>query len=219
GDDYEMWLEGSIRESSFFGFDLQLSRRLSTRLGESRLKIVDRVENLADRACPLMLLYHCNFGFPIVDAGARLVVSQKSVRPRDAAAKPGLETHKLMDSPQSGYAEQVFFHELNEDNGGFATATIVNDELTVAGFVSFRKKELPEFIQWKQMGTREYVLGLEPANCLVLGREAERKRGTLEMLKPGETKEVVLYLGIEVGKEAVAELVRRIEKQESLLDG
>ncbi len=218
GDDYEMWLEASIRESSFFGFDLQLSRRFTARLGESCLKIVDRVENLGESECPLMLLYHCNFGFPLVDEGARLVVSQESVQPRDAAAKPGLEAHKTMESPQSGYAEQVFFHELRADNHGFATAAIVNDELNVAGFVSFRQHELPNFIQWKQMGTKEYVLGLEPANCLVLGREVERQRGSLQMLKPGESLELVLYLGVEAGTEAVGELVRKIESQESILE-
>ena len=217
GDDYEIWLEGSIRESSFFGFDLQLSRRLTARLGESRLKIVDHVENLGDRECPFMLLYHCNFGFPVVNEAAQLILNQKSVQPRDEVAKAGLKTHMIMESPQPGYAEQVFFHELNADKNGFATAAIVNKSLNVAGFLSFRQQELSNFIQWKQMGSREYVLGLEPANCLVLGRQAERHRGSLRRLKPGETQEMVLYLGVEVGTEAVDELSRKIQSHESII--
>jgi hypothetical protein len=217
GDDYEIWLEASIRESSFFGFDVRLSRRFTARLGESRLKIIDNVENLGDRECPFMLLYHCNFGFPVVDDRARLVLSQKSVHPRDETAKAGLETHLVMEAPQTGFSEQVFFHELNADSNGFGTAAIVNDELNVAGFVSFRQEELPNFVQWKQVGSKEYVLGLEPANCLVFGREEERQRGTLRMLKPGEGQETVLYLGAESGVEEVADLARKIQSRESII--
>lgn len=213
-DHYELWLEASIRETSFFGFDIQLTRRFCVRLGESYLRIVDKIENLSERDSPFMLLYHCNFGFPLVVEGTRLVLNQNSVRPRDDIAKTGIENHLVMESPQPGFAEQVFFLDLHTDPQGFATAAVVNDELDLAAFVSFRKEELTNFIEWKQMGSREYVLGLEPANCLVLGREAERQQGTLRMLKPGETQETMLYLGVVAGKTEVSELASKIQNQE-----
>lgn len=216
GDDYELWLEASIREASFFGFDMQLTRRFSVRLGESCLKIVDKIENLGERGSPFMLLYHCNFGFPLVTEGTRLVLSQRSVQPRDDAAKEGMENHLVMESPQRGFAEQVFFHDLNTDAQGFATAAIVNDDLDLAGFVSFRKHELPNFIEWKQMGAKEYVLGLEPANCLVMGRKKERQRGTLQILQPEEVRETTLYLGVVSGKMNMTNLIDAIQNQNSL---
>ena len=66
-------------------------------------------------------------------------------------------------------------------------------------------------------GSREYILGLEPANCLVLGRQVENRRGSLRRLKPGEIQEMVLYLSVEVGAEAVDELGRKIQSNESII--
>lgn len=210
-DEYELWLEASLRETSVFGFNLQLTRRLTARLGESSLQIADTIENLGDRAAPFMLLYHCNFGFPLLAAGSRLVMKKKSTRPRDEAAKPGLGTHLVMDHPQSGYAEQVFFHEMIPAKDGFVNIALVNEDLQLAGYVSYRQQELPELIQWKQMGTGTYVLGIEPANCLVMGRAAERQRGTLRMLAPGESCETVLRLGVADGHGQIQQLLTQIQ--------
>jgi hypothetical protein len=215
-NEYELWLEGSIRETALFGFDLQLTRRLTARLGESQIEIVDRIENLGERQAPFMLLYHCNFGFPLVAKGSRLVLNQKSVQPRDRAAKAGLENHLIMDSPQSGYAEQVFFHELNSDADGYVTVAIVNEELGIAAYVSYRQHELPYFVEWKQMGSGEYVLGLEPANCLVFGRASERKHGRLQMLSPGECREMILRLGVVEGNEDIGRLCESVHNLKTL---
>lgn len=38
------------------------------------------------------------------------------------------------------------------------------------------------------MGEGLYVVGLEPANCHVEGRCAEREMGTLQILQPGEVR-------------------------------
>lgn len=216
GEEYELCLEAVLRDTSVFGFNLQLTRRLTTRLGESALQITDTVENLGDREAPFMLLYHCNFGFPLLAEGSRLVMKSKVSRPRDEAALPGLATHLVMDSPQAGYAEQVFFHDMIPTKDGFVTIMLVNDELQLAGYVSYRQKELPELIQWKQMGSGTYVLGLEPANCLVMGRDAERKRGTLRMLAPGETCETLLRLGVVEGPQQIQQMIATIQSSPTL---
>jgi hypothetical protein len=39
-------------------------------------------------------------------------------------------------------------------------------------------------------------MGIEPCNCHVDGRAEERKRGTLEFLKPGEIREFNLEVEI-----------------------
>jgi hypothetical protein len=48
-------------------------------------------------------------------------------------------------------------------------------------------------------GEGAYVLGLEPANCRVAGRSAERAAGTLEHLDHGEEKEFLLEIGVVEG--------------------
>ena len=52
------------------------------------------------------------------------------------------------------------------------------------------------FTEWKMMGRRDYVLGLEPGNCHPDGRDVMRKEGTLKFLHPGEaiTYEVTVTL-------------------------
>ena len=41
-------------------------------------------------------------------------------------------------------------------------------------------------IGWKMMGEGEYVVGMEPSNCLTGGRANERANGTLREIEPGE---------------------------------
>ncbi len=74
--------------------------------------------------------------------------------------------------------------------------------------LSYDSKTLPEFVQWKMTGANHFVLGLEPANCRTLGRKAERDRGTLQMLSPGERREFRLELSVLNGADEVANAVR-----------
>jgi hypothetical protein len=46
-------------------------------------------------------------------------------------------------------------------------------------------------------GAGTHVLGIEPANCHVGGRAAERAQGTLVMLEPGQQIRYELELEIE----------------------
>jgi hypothetical protein len=46
------------------------------------------------------------------------------------------------------------------------------------------------------MGQGTYVVGLEPANCWVEGRAADRQRGVLRHLGPGESACPVLEIGV-----------------------
>lgn len=49
-------------------------------------------------------------------------------------------------------------------------------------------KFIQRFVEWKMMGVRDYVLGLECGNCYPDGRDVMRERGMLKFLDPGETK-------------------------------
>ncbi|MEM3041213.1 MAG: DUF4432 family protein, partial [Nitrososphaerota archaeon] len=68
------------------------------------------------------------------------------------------------------------------------------------------------FIQWKMLGEGTYVMGMEPANSLVMGRDKERAWGTLQYIGPQETKEFHIEIGILAGYEIVEfeEKIRRI---------
>lgn len=55
--------------------------------------------------------------------------------------------------------------------------------------MEYDAKELDSFVEWKMMGVRDYVLGLECGNCYPDGRDVMRKTGMLKFLKSGETKQ------------------------------
>jgi hypothetical protein len=130
------------------------------------------------------------------------------MKPRDAEAEKGNASAKSIPAPTSGYKEQVFYHDLMADNDGFASAVLANKKLGLGLFARYRQKELPGFVQWKMVAEGEYVLGFEPANCLVEGRAIERERGTLQFLEPGETREFLVHIGVLDGNAAIDQFKR-----------
>ncbi|MBQ8813197.1 MAG: DUF4432 family protein, partial [Lachnospiraceae bacterium] len=68
-------------------------------------------------------------------------------------------------------------------------ANIYQPKLNMGLTITFNAEELDGFIEWKMMGVRDYVLGLECGNCYPDGRKAMRESGMLKCLEPGESKE------------------------------
>ncbi len=215
GDEYRMWAAGKVRESRLFGENILLRRKVSAVLGQSKLWIDDVVTNEGPRRVPHMILYHINGGFPAVDEGSLLVSPTLSTKPRDADAETDKEHYYRMDAPTAGFAERCYYHEMATDADGFVYAALINKNLPggeqFGWYVKYNKNELPKFTQWKMNGTREYVVGLEPANCWVEGRAKERERGTLQFLKPGETREYHLEIGVLSNADEIAEFEALVE--------
>jgi hypothetical protein len=199
GDEYQMWVTGEIREASVFGPNLVLRRRISARLGEARLLVEDTVTNEGFEPAPHMILYHCNFGFPVVSAGTRLLVSS-SVEPRDARAAEGMQRFAEFEAPTAGFAEQVYYHTPIADGEGYVKAALVNRAYGggqgLGAYVRFPIAELPRLIEWKMMGQGHYVCGLEPSTNWVGGRAGERAAGRLTYLEPGESRHYNLEIGV-----------------------
>jgi len=201
GDEYVLTASGTVRDVSSFGENLSLSRTVSTRLGESRLTIHDVVANEGHETTPHMILYHINAGFPVLDDGSTLVCPSVKARPRDEEAERGKEDCLRFGTPTAGFVEQVYYHDMAASADGATCAALVNRSIepALAVYVRYNVNQLPRFIEWKMMGEGAYVVGMEPANCLVDGRDKERAAGTLQFLQPGETREYHLEIGVLVG--------------------
>lgn len=197
-EQYVLTVEGETRETVVFGENVVLRRRIEAYLGESRISLTDTVTNHGFATTPHMMLYHMNFGYPVVAPGSRVLTPSLAVTPRDETASRGAARQAHGDAPEPGFAEQVFFHTMQADEEGWVTAGLVNPALD-GGFgvrIRYRQAELPCFIQWRMMGEGTYVMGMEPGNALVLGRAAERAAGRLQHLEPGETREYRVELSI-----------------------
>lgn len=192
GDEYELRARGVVEERSLFGHHLRLTREIRARVGENRLRLSDRVENLGFAPAPNMMIYHCNFGFPLIAERTIARVPGRSLTPReDSLPRTGVE--KWLP-PQAGWREQVYYHEeLEVDESGLCAAEIRNPAFPLAGgagavalTLKWDAKAMPLCARWKQAGEGEHVLGIEPANCRVEGIEKERESGRLRLLAPGE---------------------------------
>ena len=88
------------------------------------------------------------------------------------------------------------------------SASIVNPDFEPTGgiglTVSWDPRQLPRMWQWRMLGPGMYLTGLEPANCGLAGRAAEREAGTLRELEPGESRRSGISIRVSLGAEARA---------------
>ncbi|HLW00117.1 MAG TPA: DUF4432 family protein [Ktedonobacterales bacterium] len=108
GDRLLLWCRGVVRETQVFGEDLRLEREIAVVVGEPVITVRDRITNLAETASPFMLLYHCNAGFPLVQATSRLLLASQHTEPSSATPPEALAGLAGFAPPQRGFREQVF---------------------------------------------------------------------------------------------------------------
>lgn len=196
GDDFVLSVSGRLRESRLHGENLTLKREIITKLGQNSFTLHDVVENEGFVEKPLMLLYHINIGYPVIDEGSRLVCSSYEIQPANALASENLGLQDTIQEPVLGAMENVYFHDLKTDQEGNTLVGVINDKLEMGVYIRFNKNQLSKLTQWKQLSESEYVLGIEPANCLPSGRVEQEKSGKLETIKPGEVKNFELEIGV-----------------------
>jgi len=93
-------------------------------------------------------------------------------------------------------AVQVYLHTLRADAQGNTGAALFNPELDFGIALRFNIHQLPCFTQWKMMGVRDYVMGLEPGTCNPVGQTEAKNRGQVIMLEPNAAHEVKISLDI-----------------------
>jgi hypothetical protein len=205
GDDYQIRLAGVVRQARTFGECLVLHREITTQLGSNALVVRDIVENAGNRPEPLMLLYHCNFGYPMVSADSRIYTSGGRVEPRAGTPVETVADHNQLGEPQASYVEQCFYHNLKARDGR-AFAAIFNERLGVGGYVRYRVETLPEFVQWKMLGEQEYVVGLEPSTNRLDRRAELIRQGQIRTLAVGERRTFEVEIGVVDGRAALDKL-------------
>jgi Domain of unknown function (DUF4432) len=154
------------------GPTLELRREIS--VSDGAVRLTDVVRNDGHRDEPAPLLYHVNLLWDAVD------IDSDEVVPRDGAAEAG-------DWQSLGPAgpERVYEHL------GATRAVVTFDDLRIT--VTSSQPRL-----WQWIHPDYGVLGIEPANCSVLGRAHDRAEGRLPMLAPGEERQTRVTIRVEV---------------------
>ena len=187
------WLEeegdlvvyATIRDEGIFAPKLRMSREIRVSLRSNEFSIQDTIENTGDTRQPFEILYHMNMGYPMLDEDSILEIPSAEVLPRDEHAAEDIGNWMHMMKPEAGYVERCYYHKFPDRNG---KAGIYQPKLGKGLEITFDAEELDGFVEWKMMGVRDYVLGLECGNCYPDGRDVMRQTGMLKFLEPGEKK-------------------------------
>ena len=197
----EMSITGIIQQVQALGMQLVLKRTISGTLGEAGIRVHDEVVNKGNTVAPHMLLYHFNFGWPLVDEGAD-ICWKGSWKSRDG--NPDIlfnENHPYkkcmapMDS-HAGGGEEAAIIDAAADAAGWCACGVHNANLQLAVSLRFKKQQLPVLTNWQHWGKGEYVMGLEPGTHPPTGQARARREGTLIMLEPGESRHYELQLDV-----------------------
>jgi hypothetical protein len=187
-------VQGTVRNSRLFGGSLALHRKITIPVFESSVTIEDTVANEGFTKEDIMLLYHFNFGYPMLDESAKLYINEDSMKPRDEVAESGKDKWNVFEAPTAGRPEEVFYHDPKKEEDGLVHVKLENSALGMGGELIFDKAQLPKLVQWKSMMAGDYALGLEPATTFVEGYANEKKAGRVTTLAPGEKKNYKLTL-------------------------
>jgi hypothetical protein len=191
GDRFTLWAEGVSAQTTMFGEVLHLHRRIEADLGGNVIRLTDKVVNAGFARTPHMMMYHVNLGYPVIDEGARLLAPIRDVL-WASHATAGLQAqgvgYRTCPTPQLGFAEQVWEHDLAPDADGRVTLAVVNDRLAFGFEMETHKAQMPCFYQWQNFQAGHYVMGVEPATHHVKGNGFARDRAEMIWLEAAETR-------------------------------
>ncbi|MBZ0301074.1 MAG: aldose 1-epimerase family protein [Anaerolineae bacterium] len=219
GGEMSLSLFGRVPQSGLYAEQLVLERTFTVVLGKPGLYIEDRVTNLGDQPTPFMILYHFNFGFPLIAEGTRLQTPHEQVYPIDAHARTLLDTWAEYHGATPKIREAVFLHHLKAMHEK-TEVLLYRDDFGLA--MRWPTDELPYLTQWKNTRQGIYVCGVEPGNCVPEGQNKARQRGRLVMLEPGESRVFQIQLDVLPDAEAVQasrDQIARIQQEGSPVAG
>jgi hypothetical protein len=210
----QMSIAAAIKQSRVFGPNLELRRTISSTLGEPAIRVRDVVTNLGNTPAPHMILYHCNYGWPLVDEGTEIVCkgqwSSRGLEMDNAVFNDQRNFKKCsrpLDSHKAG-GEGCAFIDVAADPKGVCTVGLYNRKLGLALALKYNKRQLPWLSNWQHWGPGEYVTALEPGTNPPIGQTKAREQKTLIHIAPGKSRTYDLEMAVLTEKKQIGELLK-----------
>lgn len=196
-DGDEIKLTGWVEEKRFHFFKVGMKSTLTTKLNSTSFDIEDEITNLSASPVEVQMLYHMNFGLPLLDAGSQVVAPIKELVPRNDHAASGIDTWNSYTGETPGFEEQVYFATLQGDSTGETRTLLKNAHGTRGAVLRFNTQQLPCFSVWKNTTAAEdgYVTGIEPGTNYPNPRTYEGQQG--RVLKLAANAKSSLHLGFD----------------------
>ena len=182
----EIVVEAVIRNTALFGKNLVMHRKISSELLSDSVRIEDVLTNEGYRDEDYCLLYHINIGYPMLDAGAKILADIKEVKPRNAWSDKNKSDMLVMCNAIPCMDETCYFLTLAKPE-----ASLTNEKLGKRFTVRYSGNTLPHFVEWRSMASGDYALGFEPCTTELDGGFA------YSTVKPGEKISFSVSLSVE----------------------
>ncbi len=211
---YRIHIRGRVDERMFYGPKLELTTDLSTEPGSNTFRITDTITNQGAGEQEFQILYHVNFGKPLLEEGAAFLAPIDRISPFNAHAAEGLAQFDKYPAPELGFIEQVYKIKPVAAADGRTTALLTNSRGDRAASISFNIKELPYLTLWKNTNAERegYVTGIEPGTSFPHNRRVERARGRVPKLSAGANRSFAIDYAVHVGEAEVKSVAARIAK-------
>ena len=217
---YRIRIRGKVNEVSFYGPNLSIWTEISTIPGSSAFRISDVLTNHGNFDEEFQIIYHANFGKPLLGEGAKLLTAANKIVPFNENAAKAIREQETYAAPTKGFTEEVFKIYPKSDEDGIATALLINPDGNRGVSVTWPLQQLPYLTQWKNTASEKtgYVTGIEPGTGFPHNRNYERKYGRVPKLAPGESRSFkldFLILDNLDAVEAAASEVKRLQGEEA----
>ena len=211
---YRIRVRGRVDERMFFGPKLELWTELSTVPGSDEFRVQDTLTNHGAYDQEFQLIYHTNFGSPLLEGGSRFVGPIRKVVPFNAHAAKDVREFDSYLAPKAGFIEQVYCMYPQADRRNRTVVLLHNSAADKGVSMEFSLDELPYFTLWKNTTALEegYVTGLEPGTGFPFNRSVERKFGRVPKLKPEQSRTFTLLYGVHSTATDVQGIVDRISQ-------
>ncbi|KMV35317.1 MULTISPECIES: aldose 1-epimerase family protein [Franconibacter] len=214
---YEIRIRGLIKESTFKKADLQTMTELRYVPGSNSFSLHDVLTNHADYPHDYQIIYHSNFGKPILEEGARFIAPLANVSPFNDYAKGGMKAWNTYSAPTKDFDEMVFNLTPLADANQQTLAAVINKAGDKGAAIGFNVSQLPVLTMWKNTDTEKqgYVTGIEPGTSYAYPVTIEREQKRVKQLAPGASTQFDLTYTLLHSSEQVAD----VEKQVAAIQG
>jgi peroxiredoxin len=211
---YRIRIRGRVIETVMHGPKLDLWTEVSTVPGSNTLRISDELTNRSAIEQEFGILYHANYGTPLMEKGAKFVAPARQVTPINEYPASDVSSYNLYRAPMPGFPEQVYCLQLWADQKGQTKVMLRNAAADKAVSMAFSIEQLPFFTLWKNPVAYEdgYVTGLEPGTGFPCNRSMERKAGRVPKLAPHQSRLFTVDVALHAGKDQVEAIADEIIK-------
>ena len=209
-DKFVLCIKGRVQQSCLYYENMVLEREITFKMGETKINIHDTVINEGYNDTPFMLIYHINFGYPVVTEDTKIFTPAENVWAWSEGAINAKGNALECQQPTRHFEYECYVHDMPENKEVYAA--VINEKINFGAYIRQSTDQLPCMINWKMMGEQDYVVALEPGTNIPEGRIEARKNNRLKVMSAGQRYETDLEIGLLNGEVEIEKIKKLISK-------